>query len=345
MIAPAGRRGFTLVELLVVTGLFVVFFGLVVNGLRPNPNSQVRQLSQAISSAILATQTRALGNETGAALIFDVGGGTLASFASNTVLQSDVPPFILGGTAPPAAAYASGTNGIPPMFSGSLALSASFSPVTLSLTNADAADLANGYKIRFLCDGSFAMPPSPWFKFSPVASSTSGTVSLRVAAGQTITNTTWPSVPAGGVLRVQIARFPVKTSPAIDVTKQAAIDLRYSGIGNTISGDYGNLNNKGPIAITFDRNGRLDAVMQYGTSLTPVVEPSNPTAPLYLLIATLADIQDNRSLQSQSSRWLAIAPNTGRVTIAANIPAAGTSENDVLNARANARQGATGGVK
>jgi hypothetical protein len=75
------------------------------------------------------------------------------------------------------------------------------------------------------------------------------------------------------------------------------------------------------------------------------VEPVNPTAPLYLLIANLADIQDDRSLQAQTSRWLAVAPGTGRVTVAANVPVSGTTEAAVLNARANAVQGATGGIK
>jgi prepilin-type N-terminal cleavage/methylation domain-containing protein len=325
MTARAGRRGFTLVELLVVTGLFAVFFGLVVNGLRPNATSQVRQLSQSLSSAILAAQTRALGSETGAALIFDV---TSPNIYTNTIFNADIPPFIVGDV----------VSGMPPTV-----LNSTTTLVSLSLSNADVADLAYGYKILFT--GSPTSPASAWMAFSSPGTALTGSVSLRAAANQTIHNTPWPNVQMGGSLQFAIARFPLKSNSALDTTKQAAIDLRYSGIGNTFSGNYGSLHNKGPIAITFDRNGRLDSVMQYGTGLTPVVEPVNPTAPLYLLIANLADIQDDRSLQAQTSRWLAVAPGTGRVTVAANVPVSGTTEAAVLNARANALQGATGGIK
>ena len=337
--APA-RRGFTLVELLVVTGLMASLLGLVVLGMQPSGNSQVRQLSQALSSAILAAQTRALGNDAGAALILDV---TSPNSYSNTVFNADVPPFMLGGT---ATGVTSGTYGMPPMsgITGTLTLSATASVVTLSLTNSDTTDLINGYKIRFYCD-SPSTPPSPWFQFNALPNSASGTVSLRGSANQTINNTIWPSPSGTGTLMAQIARFPVKSTAALDTTRRAAVDLRYSGVGNTTSGDYGTLDGKGPIAITFDRNGGLDMVMQYGTAATPTVAPITATVPVYFLIASIDDIQNNQSLQSQNSRWLAINPSTGRASVGANVSVTGTTQTDINNARANARQGLTGGVK
>ena len=318
MKAPAGRRGFTLVELLVVTGLFAVFFGLIVNGLRPNANSQVRQLSQSLSSAILAAQTQALGKDTGAALILDVTPG---SVGTNTVFNGDVPPFIVGNV----------TSGMPPAV-----LSVTSSTVTLLPTNADTSELATGYRIRF-SGTSPQFPPTSWMGFSG-----QGTVSLRTTATQNINNTVWPLSPVGSSLQFEIPRLPVKSGPAADVTKFAAIDLRYSGIGNTVTDPYGTLANQGSIGITFDRTGRLDTVILYGQS---PVDPVNPTAPLYLLIATISDIEANASLQSQTSRWLAIAPVTGRVSIAANVAVSGTTQGDITNARLNARQGVTAGVK
>lgn len=326
MTASYSRRAFTLVELLVVTGLIAGLFGLVVTSLRPNASSQVRQLSQTLSSAILATQTRALGNETGAAIILDVAPG---SAFSNSIFNADVPPFIVGTV----------TAGVPPA-----SLIATTTTGTLSPTNADASDLAYGYRIQFLSTDP-ATPPSSWMGFSSSGTGASGTIRFQTAANQTIYNTVWPTNPSGASLRFQIARFPSKSTSALDATRLAAVDLRYSGIGNTVSGNYGTLNAKGPIAITFDRNGGLDTVMQYGSGSTPTVDPINPTAPLYLLIASLADIQGNTSLQSTTSRWLAIAPNTGRSTVAANVAVSGTLENDVFVARANARQGVSGGIK
>jgi prepilin-type N-terminal cleavage/methylation domain-containing protein len=311
MIAQADRRGFTLVELLVVTGLFVVFFGLVVNGLRPNPNSQVRQLSQAISSAILATQTRSLGNDAGAALILDVTSGNAYS---NAVFNAEVPPFAEGTI-----------TGIPPS-----SLNLTFATGTLSPANADVSDLATGYKIRFSGTSPF-IAPTPWMNFSSAGTAT-GTVSFRTSANQTRDNTVWP-IATSGTLQFAVARLPVKSGPAADVTKFAAVDLRYSGIGNTTWGVSGTI----PVAITFDRNGGLDSLMYLGSPASWVT----PTSPLYLLIASLPDIQSDQSLQSQTSRWLAINPSTGRVTVAANV----VSGTDVNAARANARQGVTGGVK
>ncbi|MEI7780637.1 MAG: type II secretion system protein [Planctomycetota bacterium] len=321
MTAPSSRRGFTLIELLVVTGLLAGFFGLLVVGLRPSGNSQVRQLSQTLSSALLATQTRALGNEAGAALILDITSG---NSYTNAFFNADVPPFVVGTVA----------SGVPPS-----ALSATTTTGTLTPTNADASDLAFGYKIRFSGTNPY-MPPTPWMAFSSAGTALSGTIGFRSPANQTAQNTVWPTIPSGGSLQFQIARYPVKSTSALDTTKQAAVDLRYSGIGNTTWGTAVS----GTIAIAFDRTGGLDTVMQLGASRTVTV----PTAPLYLLIASIADITDaqpNKSLQSQTSRWLAINPSTGRASIGANIVVTGTAQSDIDAARANARQGVTGGIK
>jgi hypothetical protein len=116
-------------------------------------------------------------------------------------------------------------------------------------------------------------------------------------------------------------------------TPQAGIDLRYSGVGDLPNAAYGTLSTEVPsITILFNRQGGLETID--GSVTTPV----SPTAPIYLLVASLVDIQDNNSLKSESSRWVTIAPSTGRVTVSPNVP--GTS---IAEARALARQGATGG--
>ena len=328
MNALPARRGFTLVELLVVTGLMASLLGLVVLGMQPSGNSQVRQLSQALSSAILAAQTRALGNDAGAAIVLDTGTGSIPAFASNMIYNADVPPFVTGNI----------ISGIPPT-----PLSATTATGTLSPTNADPADLASGYKIRFSGTSPY-LPPTSWMGLSSAVATSGSTatalVSFRTGANQTINNTVWPTAPSTGSLQFEVARFPAKSTAALDTTRQAAIDFRYSGIGNTMWGTSGTI----PVAITFDRNGGLDTVMTLGTAPTC----STPTAPVYLLIASVADIQSSQAsqpLQSQNSRWLAINPSTGRVSVGANVPVSGTTQTDVNSARANARQGMTGGVK
>ena len=310
-------RAFTLVELLVITVIFASLMGLLVLGGRSNNGSQIRLLSQSIASAILSTQSNALGNEAGSGLILTPATDT--PVASNTLYNADVPPYAKGSV----------SSGMPPAN-----LATTSTVVSLAPTNTAAADLVNGYKILFRCDSPSYVAPTPWMSI------TNGTqVAFRTSANQTNQNTLWPKPPAGATLNFAMARYPIKSSLAVDVTKTAAIDLRYSGVGNTLTGDYGALANKGAIAICFNSIGALDAVMQNVLSTTKTVQPIQPAAPLYLLIASLSDIQANRSLQQDSSRWLAIAHNSGRVTIASNVPQAGTTETDVVNARKNARLG------
>lgn len=323
MTASARRSAFTLVELLVVAGLISAFLGLMVVGLRPTESTHVRQLSQLLSSAILAAQTRAIGNDTGSALILEVAAG---GFSTNAVFNGDVPPFITGTV----------SAGMPPSN-----LAAGSTSVGLALQNADPADLSSGFRIRFSGTAPVA-PRTLWMGFAPSGSGTTGTVSLRNPANQTINNMVWPMPTAGASLSFEIARLPIKSGPSFAVLKRAAVDLRYSGIGNTVTGDYGSLNGKGSIGITFDRLGTLDAVILYGM---PSVDPLNPTAPLYLLIASTSDVDGNTSLRSQTSRWMVIAPGSGRVNVAANVPVLGTTQDDVINARSLARQAFTAGVK
>lgn len=327
------RRGFTLTELLVVTGLMAGLLGLVLTVGRPSGRSQVGQMLQGLSSAVISTQTRALGKDAGSALLLEPGTNGMLPQACNAVLSADVPPFVTG------VVTGSASNGMPPSDLAALAATVALS----SPDNGSNADLVQGYRVRFFGTAP-ATPSSPWFRFACPGDPASCTVSMRSDANQFTDNTVWPRGAAGVPLRYEVSRYPQKAVPLIEPLKLAAIDLRYSGVGDTAAGNYASLANKGLIAICFDRDGRLDAVMQYGATATPTVQPLTPTAPLYLLVATVADIQDNRSLQSASSRWLAIAPSTGRVSIAANVSVSGTTVADVTAARANARVGVTQGV-
>ena len=142
---------------------------------------------------------------------------------------------------------------------------------------------------------------------------TNGTqVAFRTSANQTNQNTLWPKPPAGATLNFAMARYPIKSSLAVDVTKTAAIDLRYSGVGNTLTGDYGALANKGAIAICFNSVGALDAVMQNVLSPTKTVQPILPAAPLYLLIASLSFL--GLGAQPPTPEWGAMISD-GRPTL------------------------------
>lgn len=337
------RRGFTLVELLVVTGLIAALLGLLVSLTRASGTSQVRPLAQSLSSAILVAQTRALGNDAGSALILVPGTGSLPTFAANAVFNADMLPFITGSVAPPL--ITSGTYDVPPMTSGSLALNATSTLASLVPTNADSSDMASGYKIRFSGTSPF-IPTGPWmsFAFGSVTSLTcTGTVAFRSTANQTVNNLIWPVLPVGASLQFEVARYPMQSTPAFDAPRLAAIDLRYSGVGDAMTGDYGSLAGDGAITIAFNRSSGFDSLMQSGTGTVPTVAPITPTMPLYLLISSLANIQGGSSLAATDSRWLVLSPSTGRMTVAPNVAVSGTTQLDVFNARATARQGIAGG--
>lgn len=308
------KKGFTLVELLVVMGMLAGFMALILAGMRPTGSSQVRQLAQLMSAALLTAQSKALASPTGSAIVLAAGESGMPALACNSIYRADIAPFIEGAC----------SSGVPPV-----SLSATTAFPALSPTNTDAAALLSGYKIRFYTDRANGSAPSVWFAFNP----TNSEVSFDGAINQTIDNTVWPVPYPGKLLDFEIARYPARGGLDFVPTAQAGIDLRYSGIGDLPGAAYGTLSAEVPnVTLLFNRQGGLEAIDG------SVTTPASPTAPLYLLVASLADIADNASLQSENSRWVTIAPSTGRVIVSPNVPAA-----DVVAARALARQGATGG--
>jgi len=302
------RAAFTLIELLVVAGIFATLFGLVLAGVRPGAAGEVRRAAQSIVSAILAAQARALGNPAGAGLIFEPDG--------TAVSAADMLPLITGSC----------TSGMPPSDP-----SATTASVTISPANASATDLANGYRIQFgrSAPGQAA---APWMGFSG-----GSTVSLRTANGQTAQNTIWPE-PGPGGLPVVIARYPAKGEMLVDLGRNVALDLGSSGIGDGAGFDatWSNLANKGPIGLTFDSVGGLDAVMQQllGAGTATV---THPLSPVYLLVAPRREVEAGTALASQQALWVVIHPQTGRVSVSSNVPQTGTDADSLRAARAKAR--------
>jgi len=307
------RAAFTLIELLIVAGIFASLFGLVLVGVRPGAAGEVRRAAQSLVSAILATQARALGNPAGAGLILEPNG---AVGSVTAVSAADMLPLITGSC----------SSGMPPADR-----SATTASVTITPSNAGAGELASGYRIQF---GRSApgQPAAPWMGFSG-----GSTVSLRTANGQTGHTTIWPE-PGPGGLPVVIARYPAKGEMLVDLGKPVALDLRYSGIGDGAGFDttWSNLANKGPIGLTFDSVGGLDAVMQQllGAGTATV---THPLSPVYLLVAPRRDVEAGMALASDRALWVAIHPQTGRVSVSSNVPQSGTDANALRDARAKAR--------
>jgi prepilin-type N-terminal cleavage/methylation domain-containing protein len=321
------RRGFTLVELLVVAGIFAMLFGLVLSGSRPSTNNQVRQAAQSLASVLLAAQSRALGNPAGAGVMLDPAGSFLPGTAVATVSAADMLPMITG--------ICTGTT-FPPSN-----LSDTFATVGIQPDNADPADLANGYKIRFQQrDVAGVQSLSPWMAYA------TGTVSFRVGNGQTggtNGNTIWPRPLAGGVFSVWVARYPNKAESLYEMPKGAAIDLRYSGVGDggMFGAAWSQLDGKGAIALVFDSLGEVDVLMQQvlGAAASRPQQPLVPVSPLYLLVASRTDIEDDRALATARSLWVVVHPQTGRVSVSSNVPQSSVNATTLRAARAGARQG------
>ena len=320
------RTGFTLVELLVVTGLLATLFALLAVGGRPSEKGSVRRAAQEVVSAMLAAQTRAIGVPEGSGIVIqpDITDPRMATAVFEAVAQNIVTESL--GAWPP-----SGFNND---FNNTRVTSG-----TISIT--DPTILANAYKARL--HDPFNDPISPWFALTPLGSVTTAIISFRTTqtrAVQTIENTGWP--PRTPAVRVAFAQYPSPGSLATAFNKLVAIDLKHSGLGDqpTASHGYGSLENIGALAVFFDEIGRVSEIMRRITPpRTFSDQPATVIEPLYLLISTRSDIQQNRSLGSQNSLWVVLSPLTGRATVSENIPQSGTDAASLQAARGNARAG------
>jgi prepilin-type N-terminal cleavage/methylation domain-containing protein len=317
------RAGFTLVELLVVAGIFAMLFGMVLNGARPGTTGQVKQAAQQLASVLLATQSKAIGNPLGAAVIIRSGTPSAVDLQgkedqlSTTIVNGNMLPFIEGEIQmpdTPAAIFVTGT---------------------ITPTNAAPGEAKHGYKIQFY-EASPVQPPSAWMSFVFLTSGSltfTGTVGFRTENSQTSQNTVWPK-PVQQPFNVRIARRPGRAETVYEIPKPAAIDLRYSGVEES---SLSSLDAKGDIAVMFDRVGGLSAIIQMNGG-----QPIYPTSPLYILVTPRDRAFSTTSLEGVESLWVVVHPQTGRVSLSSNVPqpAGAVTASDVRNARRNARQGA-----
>ncbi len=313
-----GPRGFTIVELLVVVSIMASLFGLIVVGMRPSVGGELRRAAQQFASVRLAAQSRGLGDPKGAAVVLELdtrpeaeGGPKVAGTQCISIFTGDKPPFAVGTA-----------TGMPP------AVGATSATVAIAATNG--GDLQQGYRVQFYgSDPDPVVASSAWFGFQPP-----GTVSLRADDGQSIDNTPWPT-PVGGQLKARVACYPAKGPLAVAFPKTVGIDLRYSGTGDDPTTAWGGLASKGDLAVSFDSVGTLDALMRGLGGSTAASRQA--VEPVYFLVAARTDIEEDKALANERSLWVAIQPQTGRVTTSANVPQSGKDRVAVRAARANAR--------
>jgi hypothetical protein len=302
-----------------VAGLLAALFALVLGALgRPNVAAGARRAAQEFASRLLAVQSRALGKPEGAALLL-VPDPTNSRFGT-VVLDAVTHPWVTGSA-----------TGMPPS-----------DPRVTSATvtvNADPDVLATAYKVRFQGDsvGAQVSPgSSPWFAFS------SGTVRFRGTAGQTLGNTIWPRT-SNQAKQAVLARYPTPGGSSSPMPKLVAVDLRHSGLGEdpAASHGYGRFENTGTIAVAYEQVGRVGEVMRrVQEARTASDQPIEPNGVIYFLFVARDDVLAGRNtLANAQSVWVAINPQTGRVTVAENVPQAAEDSTAVAAAREKARAG------
>ena len=71
------RSAFTLIELLVVSGILATLFALMVVGGRGTTASQVRLAAQGLATALVQSQSRALGADVGTGIVIEAVAGNM----------------------------------------------------------------------------------------------------------------------------------------------------------------------------------------------------------------------------------------------------------------------------
>jgi prepilin-type N-terminal cleavage/methylation domain-containing protein len=341
--------GFTVIELLVVASILAMLFGMIAVGMKSNSSGEVKRAAQQIASTILSTQSRGLGTTTGSAVM-------LAPLVDPPVSPATAPSrrraVSLHGAEVPAHVEVRVVSGFPaPPGASQVVLALE------SLTREPAPDLQDrlqtGFRVQFFgldpttpasCWFAFALrtptpPPPPGPTPPPQTPTTTATVpglaALNAMDGQSAANTIWPIQPDGGGLLARIARAPIKGDAVLNLRRSVAIDLRYSGTGDDPESDWGNLADKGVVAIVFDPVGSLDvlACQREGESIIA----RRPIEPVYLLVAAQADVEKDSSLAEARSQWVVIQPQTGRVTVSPNVPQTDKDRNSLRAARQRAR--------
>jgi hypothetical protein len=193
---------------------------------------------------------------------------------------------------------------------------------------------ANGYRVRFQSRaGGGTANISPWLGLS------NGVPVRRDSAGQTVQNTLL--APRASGLQALVVRYPTTGPKPTRLPSQVGIDLKHSGLGDLPTAGHGleTFEGKGRVAVVFDQTGRVAELIPHcGGTAVPLQgaqpDPIVPTELIYFVFATRDNIKNDLTLTNDTSVWVAISPQTGRINVSSNKPG-GT----LTNNRENAREG------
>ncbi len=286
------RRGMTLVELLVV----ITILGLLAVTVLPNISNtggrrKVREAARAVASFVTAGQSRALGSR---------GGGG--------VWIDPLPNMITSGSVSVGAAIDLSDADVGTPYSGDSTNS------TVSISSLNAASVTGtfvgGCNPPSTTNNLIRIQGSPsFFTLSSVTGST-GVISLRSNAGQTVANTAWP--PNAARLQYEIIGPPTR-SPGNTLTlgDGVAIDLLHSWFGSSLQSATVLGSGTTPFQILYDSAGRPQHLCCNGVRLAI-------NDPIYLLVGSIESIQENPNptLAPKDAYWVAIDPRGGTPKVA-----------------------------
>ncbi len=325
---PRARRSLTLVELLVVMSIMMLLIVVAVPRMRPGLEARrIRESARAVNVYLNAARNRAIQNVRawGVAIVRDQN----SPYSGITLMQVEVPtPY--GGETEDSRFVITPANTI--QFWSDPAGVTLEDPVTPGLVKVgDSLQLGYQGHIWYITSIS-QVAPNTW--------------SMTFAS---TTTTADPSAPsASGGRRFQVFRQPVTSSAApLQLPRNVAIDLRYSGTDSAVFAGPGTLANSLPYPrIMFSSTGAVDQIASDTIATTRV------TQPVYLLVGrrdrvnpvptdlvtyqyqTVASgptitVTESRpvaedglpNFRDQTNLWVAVNPQTGYIVCSELSPA------------------------
>ncbi len=298
----ARRRGFTLIEIMVVLVIVMLLAGMILTAIRPAIESRrMREAARTVTTMFYQAKARAV--ETGRSfgvMIERAENSDPQAPASRTLYFAESPPIYAGDSENARAMISEGGSA--------------------QLTGANTSLIEAGDFIRF----NFQ---------DPIYEITSaGGAQVQFAAMSRL-QSQLPK-PAGDQpmnVPFQIMRKPRKAiGMPVQLSGNVVVDMTKSGVG--ASGVEFNEQGSDRVTIMFSPSGHIDRFYKNDKS------SEIPTGPIHLLLGRFEKVASGENLEDNRNLWVSIGNQSGLVTTAEIVTNQGGGGGSVKDAREQARQ-------